>query len=246
MNNDQQKISDGIILVEKQAITSYSSDLVRRGLELANQILLDDYKYLELNDSRVATTTQSETVQSSQTDDLSSDRNVDYTRLRDLLRAGNWKDADYETYLVMLKVVGRKVDDWIRDEELLNFPCTDLRTIDNLWVKYSDGRFGFSVQKKIYLEFGGKADGRLHMKACSFETFEKFGYCVGWCFDKEDEAGTTGVIWKVSASYDITAPEGHLPFFSYFPFWRFGETPPPFFPPKEVSSLASRLVKCSM
>lgn len=37
-------------------------------------------------------------------DDLSSDRNVDYTRLRDLLAAGNWKEADYETYLVMLKV----------------------------------------------------------------------------------------------------------------------------------------------
>ena len=36
-----------------------------------------------------------------------------------------------------------------------NFPCEDLRTIDQLWVKYSDGRFGFSVQKRIYQNLGG-------------------------------------------------------------------------------------------
>ncbi len=32
-------------------------------------------------------------------DDLSSEKGVDYTKLRDLLAAENWKDADYETYL---------------------------------------------------------------------------------------------------------------------------------------------------
>jgi len=106
-------------------------------------------------------------------DDLSSDsadRSIDYTRLRDLLKAGKWKDANYETYLVMLKVVGRKEGDWIRDSELLNFPCTDLRTIDRLWVKYSNGRFGFSVQKKIYLEVGGIPDGKFYAEA-----WNKFG-----------------------------------------------------------------------
>lgn len=52
MNNDKQKNSDGIILDRKQGITSYSSSLVRRGLEFVNQVLLDDHKYLELDDSR--------------------------------------------------------------------------------------------------------------------------------------------------------------------------------------------------
>ncbi|CCQ59603.1 GUN4 domain-containing protein, partial [Crocosphaera watsonii] len=37
-----------------------------------------------------------------------------------------------------------------------NFPCEDLRIIDQLWVKYSNGQFGFSVQKQIYMdELGG-------------------------------------------------------------------------------------------
>ncbi len=48
MNNEPQKTIDGIILVEKQEITSYSSNLVRRGLELANQVLLSTEEYNNL------------------------------------------------------------------------------------------------------------------------------------------------------------------------------------------------------
>ncbi|OZH55384.1 hypothetical protein AFK68_05015, partial [Hydrocoleum sp. CS-953] len=33
-----------------------------------------------------------------------------------------------------------------------NFPSDDLSAIDQLWVKYSGGKYGFSVQKKIYHE----------------------------------------------------------------------------------------------
>ena len=132
-------------------------------------------------------------------DDLSSDRNVDYTRLRDLLKAGNWKDADYETYLVMIRVFGRESGDLIRPKELLNFPCTDLRTIDRLWVKYSNGRFGFSVQKKIYLEVGGKPDGKYYEEA-----WKKFGDRVGWRVKES---------WRFTdVTFNIVAPRGHLPY----------------------------------
>ncbi|MBD0264439.1 MAG: GUN4 domain-containing protein, partial [Tolypothrix sp. Co-bin9] len=98
-------------------------------------------------------------------DDLSSEKGVDYTKLRDLLKAGNWKEADYETYLVMLQAVGKKENDYFGQDKLLNFPCTDLRTIDRLWVKYTDGPFGFSVQKEIYLSCGGKDDGEYYEEA---------------------------------------------------------------------------------
>ncbi|MBP0016279.1 MAG: GUN4 domain-containing protein [Cyanobacteria bacterium SBLK] len=39
-----------------------------------------------------------------------------------------------------------------------NFPCEDLREIDQLWIHYSKGRFGFSVQKRIYQGLGGKGE----------------------------------------------------------------------------------------
>ncbi|WP_339381387.1 GUN4 domain-containing protein, partial [Brasilonema sp. UFV-L1] len=132
-------------------------------------------------------------------DDLSSEKGVDYTKLRDLLAAGKWKEADNETYLVMLQAVGREENDYIRKEELLNFPCTDLRTIDQLWVKYSNGRFGFSVQKEIYLSVGGKPDGKYYEEA-----WEKFGDRVG-------RKVRENWISYSSFTFDTSAPRGHLP-----------------------------------
>lgn len=132
-------------------------------------------------------------------DDLSSERGIDYSKLRDLLAARNWKEADYETYLVMLQAVGREENDWLRPDELLNFPCTDLHTIDRLWVKYSNGRFGFSVQKNIYLEVGGKL-GRKYDQ----EAFVEFCDRVGWRVE-----GTW--ISKFDVNFDTSVQLGHLP-----------------------------------
>ncbi|BAY20996.1 hypothetical protein NIES2100_07400 [Calothrix sp. NIES-2100] len=86
-------------------------------------------------------------------DDLSSEKGVDYSKLRDLLAAGNWKDADMETYRVMIQALGKNEGDYFESEELLNFPCPDLRTIDRLWVKYSNGHFGFKIFYKL-LKYG--------------------------------------------------------------------------------------------
>ncbi|MEH2410972.1 GUN4 domain-containing protein [Nostoc sp.] len=133
-----------------------------------------------------------------QADDLSSEKGVNYTRLRDLLAAGEWKEADEETLAVMLKASGSKEGNNFT-QSISIFPCTDLRTIDQLWVKYSDGRFGFSVQKKIYLSVGGKADGEYYK-----EVWEKFGERVGWRV-KENWISDSDIAFNTSAH------EGHLP-----------------------------------
>lgn len=80
---------------------------------------------------------------------------VSYSRLRDLLVAKKWREADQETYKRMLEVAGRESEGWFRGSDIENFPCQDLATIDKLWVKYSSGKFGFSVQKQIYQSLGG-------------------------------------------------------------------------------------------
>ena len=105
-------------------------------------------------------------------DDLSSEQGIDYRKLRDLLKAGKWKEADEETYQVMKQDLK---DDW-SEETSLNFPCQDLQTIDRLWVKYSDGKFGFSVQKEIYAACGGTLDGEHPGR----EIWNKFCDRVGW------------------------------------------------------------------
>ena len=80
-------------------------------------------------------------------DDLSSEKGVDYRKLRDLLKAGKWREADEETLTVM-----RRFNEFYN---IRYFPCPDLLTIDQLWMKYSSGYFGFSVQKQIYVEMQG-------------------------------------------------------------------------------------------
>jgi len=101
---------------------------------------------------------------------------VDYTRLRDLLEAGQWKEADQETYQRMLEATNRTQEGWFRTEDLLNFPCADLQVIDQLWVQASQGRYGFSVQKEIYVKSGGKLDGNYPGDTI----WRKFGDEVGW------------------------------------------------------------------
>jgi hypothetical protein len=39
-------------------------------------------------------------------------------------------------------------------EDIEKFPINKLQAIDNLWTKYSEGRFGFSVQASIYKKYG--------------------------------------------------------------------------------------------
>jgi hypothetical protein len=143
--------------------------------------------------------------------------------LRNLLRYGQWKEADQETYEVMIKAVGKKSGDLFTSDELLNFPCQDLRTIDQLWVKYSEGRFGFSVQKEIYLECGGKPDGQYYRDA-----WVSFAQRVGW---------TRNGDW-MSIKYNTSFPKGHLPLGG----WVDEED----VEDGGVSPLASRLVKCNI
>jgi serine/threonine-protein kinase len=105
-------------------------------------------------------------------DDLSSEKSLDYTKLRDLLARGKWKEADEETLAVMLKVAALETDGNLTVEDIKKFPCTDLRTIDSLWVKYSEGRFGFSVHKRIWESVGGTPDA-------DYKTYCRFSDRVG-------------------------------------------------------------------
>ena len=78
---------------------------------------------------------------------------VDYTALRDLLKAGEWEEADNEHRRLMCVLAGEDAEDrgWVYFTEVKQFPVKDLKTIDNLWTFYSDGKFGFSVQRKIWI-----------------------------------------------------------------------------------------------
>ncbi|MEG4172278.1 MULTISPECIES: serine/threonine-protein kinase [unclassified Microcoleus] len=122
---------------------------------------------------------------------------MDYINLRNLLAAKKWKEADEETRRVMLKVAGREEKGWLDTESIDKFPCEDLRTIDQLWVKYSNGRFGFSVQKRIYQSLGGTSK-------YDKEIWEKFGDRVGW-------RKNNSWLYYSSLTFSEKSPEANLP-----------------------------------
>ena len=115
-----------------------------------------------------------------------------YADLERYLKNGQWKEADDETYRLMITEVGKDKGQWFSSEDWLNFPCEPLKAIDGLWVKHSGGKFGFSVQKEMYLECGGVPDGRYYEGA-----WHKLCEMNGW---------------DGSIKYGLKSPRGHLPF----------------------------------
>jgi predicted NACHT family NTPase len=97
-----------------------------------------------------------------------------YQQLETFLQNGQWKEADEETNRLMLQIAGKEADQRLDVKDITNFPCKDLRAIDKLWVDYSNGKFGFSVQKKVWMACGG-VPGEYN-----YNVYRKFADQVGW------------------------------------------------------------------
>ncbi|ASC74139.1 putative NTPase NACHT family protein [Halomicronema hongdechloris C2206] len=127
-----------------------------------------------------------------------------YQPLAYYLSTGQWQRADQETIKVMLKVAGKKDQGYLSVDDIKHFPGVDLRLIDFLWVTYSNGHFGFSVQEQIWLEVGGKLDFGRDKQAAS-AAFKKMSDRNGWRVNGN-------YISYSQVTFDTSsAPVGHLP-----------------------------------
>ena len=109
-------------------------------------------------------------------DVFSFETGIDYRNLDGLLKAQKWEEADDETYRVMLMAARAYRKGYLDGEDMSRFPCEDLRKINQLWFRYSDGKFGFSVQKEIYESLRGTTDGI----PCNDEIWESFTERCSW------------------------------------------------------------------
>ncbi|MBE9054949.1 serine/threonine-protein kinase [Sphaerospermopsis sp. LEGE 08334] len=136
-----------------------------------------------------------------------------YQKLEKLLATRKWREADEETKRVMLVVAEVKKSDFESEEDWLNlksldfksidnFPCEDLRSIDWLWATYSNDKFGFSVQKRIYQSLGGTED-------FDHNIWNAFANRVGWI---KGEVYENFLYHSDVSFYNIKkSPEGRLP-----------------------------------
>ncbi len=128
---------------------------------------------------------------------LTQHGNIDYTQLRNLLTQHKWKEADIETTKIMLKVMDKNYWNEVYKEDIDNFSCQELYTIDQLWEQYSYGYFGFSIQQTIWSEMGGQVD---------YETEKRLGDRLGW-----RKEGNWLDYEQLTFKLSPMTPMGHLP-----------------------------------
>ena len=167
-------------------------------------------------------------------------RQSKYQELEGFLAAANWQQADQETVRRMLEAMGKeyntykmweelvrkkykilswqtfetKGEQYVSVEDIENFPSEDLRIIDHLWVKYSDGRFGFSVQKRIYQSLGGTKEYDEKIWGIFRDRVDWYKLGSTYYYDNGSHRIQEANKWEMK-SWDIqfkyNAPVGHLP-----------------------------------
>ncbi|BAZ52027.1 GUN4 domain-containing protein [Nostoc sp. NIES-4103] len=124
---------------------------------------------------------------------LKSESGINYNPLQQLLAAQDFQAADRMTIQKMCELAGptavqRK---WLYFTEVENSPAVDLQTINNLWLVHSEGKFGFSVQREIWLSLG--------------KNWDNFWPKIGW------KKGNNWTRYPNEFIWDLSAPKGHLP-----------------------------------
>jgi hypothetical protein len=124
---------------------------------------------------------------------LRSQGGIDYTTLQQLLVKQDFLAADRLTLEKLCELAGptalqRK---WLYFSEVDNFPIADLQTINTLWLIHSQGKFGFSVQRELWLSLS--------------KNWEKLWPKIGW------KTGNNWTRYPNEFTWDLTAPKGHLP-----------------------------------
>ncbi|WP_063800850.1 AAA-like domain-containing protein [Mastigocoleus testarum] len=131
--------------------------------------------------------------------------------LNNLLVNKKWGQADRRTNQLMLYVANREEQNYLNSDSLKNFSCEDLQDIDSIWVEHSDQRFGFSVQKKIWLKTGNRIGINDEFKQEDQQAYIRWISRLGWYDDSgKDWSQYTEVINTVDKNYQ-EAPEGTLP-----------------------------------
>ncbi|MFN7465368.1 MAG: GUN4 domain-containing protein [Pseudanabaena sp.] len=133
---------------------------------------------------------------------FSYDKTLNFNQLEKLLVQKDFKKANDETYKlidrsVMSVMKQRYLPDYRLDYNFL--PPTVPQNIDMLWKKYSGSRFGFGIQKRLYIQSGNSLDGRMYL-----DGFDCFSDLVGW------SEGERWISYH-QVIFHSSAPLGHLP-----------------------------------
>ena len=108
-----------------------------------------------------------------------------YAQLENSLKSENWSAADSQTSRLMLNISKTEKKGYLDYDNINSFSCPDLRRIDKLWVDNSNKRFGFSVQKEIWINTGNRPGIKPEQwNDKDHANYLRFVKAVGWYDDK--------------------------------------------------------------
>lgn len=132
---------------------------------------------------------------------------IDYTTLRNLLKDEKWSEADLHTYRLIEQIVKsaklNKKRTFIELKTIAEYSCSDIRTVDSLWKKYSSNKFGFTPQQRVWRSVNQEGD-------FSTQTWRRFATEVGWK-EGEVDSGNGYLLYDQLDFNPSQAPAGHLP-----------------------------------
>lgn len=132
---------------------------------------------------------------------LPSSCGIDYVPFAIMLSIGDFKAADQFARDNLIKISGPSSmkRGFVYWTEVKNLPATDLATMERLWLQFSGGNFGYSVQKRVWdVEQG---------------VFDNYIRRIGWTVTDSDR-NERKLKWFGQSEfiYDVDkAPKGHLP-----------------------------------
>nr|YP_010713746.1 hypothetical protein P2030_pgp111 [Galdieria phlegrea]WDA99828.1 hypothetical protein GAPH629S_096 [Galdieria phlegrea] len=121
---------------------------------------------------------------------------ISVCQIKEALLKQDFQTANYFTYIYLLQLrkINLKLRPWFYFTDIKYLPSDKLILLDKLWQQYSNNKFGFTVQKKIWLK---------HEK-----NWNQFFQTIGWKKDNKLCRYPEDFIWN------IEAPIGHLPLFN--------------------------------
>jgi hypothetical protein len=200
-NFAKQKIVDELISL------SYENDAIERKL-----VELTKFLGLNLTNDIVETAEQiidflaPDTKTSFWDIDTDSEKNKKlYRRLIYLLEASKWKEGDEETVRIIKKLMPhsiRRSGCMDINIKVIEASVKQLQAINSIWLEASGGRFGFSVQQRIWNKINRLKNDADWMEDKS--EYDIFAEQVKWSND-------LGVIYHIDFDYKITSAKGSLP-----------------------------------
>jgi serine/threonine protein kinase len=135
------------------------------------------------------------------------------SELKEALSFGQWQEGDRLTNKIILELAAKDKIAKLTATDISQISCEVWMAIDQAWMQTSNNRFGWTVQKQVWQDLGGKLIYTEDTYWQFADVYEKFSDRVGWRKPRWLKLGISPKIWRKYENliFAINAPRGHLP-----------------------------------